>query len=138
MTIFPIIQPTIDATLEQLPLCRETKWDFEADCPVWENGEPVMVQGADAVAVWAWNALKTARYRYEIFTWNYGCEIDTLIGQNITSDLKQAEALRFLRECLAQNPYITGVSNASVTFEEERMTVSATIETVYGDITLEG
>lgn len=138
MNIFPMIQPTVAAKLEGLPLYRETKWDYETDRPVWENGAPVMAEGVEAVAVWAWNALHTVRYRHPIFTWNYGNEAESLIGQRFTYELKQAEAIRYVRECLEQNPYITGVSGVSVDFTDGNLTIACRLETIYGEIKLEG
>ena len=62
MDIFPFIQPAAQEE-ESLPLCRETKWNFTEDKPVFKNGEPVIVTGNEAVKVWIWNALKTERKR---------------------------------------------------------------------------
>ena len=63
MSLFPFIQPEITIKVEPLPMAREIAWDFERDLPILKNGEPVFCEGAEAVAVWAWNALHTVRYR---------------------------------------------------------------------------
>lgn len=134
MNIFPIIQPAVTSELQEFPLFREVKWDYEADCPVWKNGNPVFVEGAEAVAVWAWNALNTIRFRYPIFSWNYGNEAECLIGQKFTSELKQAEAARYVRECVLQNLYISDVSNLFVTFADSVLSIQCTISSIYGSI----
>lgn len=136
MNIFPIIQPQVDETAAELKLYKEVKWDFNKNVPVFENGSPVIVTGKEAVLVWAWKALHTARYRHEIYTWDYGSEIESLVGQPSSEELKQAEAARYLRECLLINPYITDVSNITVTFEGEKLNISCTIETIYGEANL--
>ena len=79
-------------------------------------------------------ALQTTRFRHEIYTWAYGSDYETLIGQAYTDELKEAEAPRYLRECLLINPYITTVKNINVDFEADRLTVEATAVTVYGEV----
>lgn len=136
MTIFPIIQPQTESPKTSLPVYRETAWNYREDRPVWKNGSPVFVERAQAVAVWAWNALWTVRYRHEIYTWDYGNELETLIGQPYSDELKRAEAVRYVRECLMINPYITSVTQISVDFQETVLSIRCKLGTVYGDIEL--
>jgi len=135
MTLFPSIQPRL-AEQSSLPLYREVKWDFENDVPVFRNGAPVIVEGAEAVLVWAWKALRTPRFRYEIYTWEYGNDAEQLIGKPFSEEVKRAEGARYVRECLLVNPYITGVKDITVAFDSERLRVSAKIITVYGEVNL--
>lgn len=138
MTIFPMIQPELSVHVEKLPMAREIAWDFTNDLPVLRNGEPVFVTGPEAVAVWAWNALQTVRYQHEIFSWDYGCELETLIGQSYSADTKKAEAIRYVREALEQNPYITAVTDIQAFFESDGLlTVSCRIQTIYGEIAVQ-
>jgi len=136
MSIFPMIQPPapMEDTLPQLPLCREIAWDYVNNLPVFRRGEPVVVTGKEAVKVWIWKALHTARYRYEIYSWAYGNEFESLIGQAYTPTLKEAEAPRYLREALTTNPYITSVTNIAVDFAGSRLAVSGRVETIYGEV----
>lgn len=137
-SIFPMIQPALTVRVEALPLAREVAWDFERDLPVLRGGEPVFVTGAAAVAVWAWNALLTVRYRHEIFTWNYGCELESLMGQPYSAEVKEAEAVRYVREALTCSPYITDVPDVRVSFDGRGLlSVSCGIETVYGPLRIE-
>lgn len=101
MSIFSAISPpSASAGNTPLPLCREVAWDFQRDIPVFRQGEPVTVEGKEAVKVWIWRALRTPRYRYEIYSRTYGSEFESLIGHACTDALKEAEAPRYLRECL--------------------------------------
>lgn len=131
-TLFPVIQPQAAAVETTLPLCREVKWDFDRGVPVFRRGEPVAVEGAEAVAVWAWLALHTERFRYEIYTWAFGNELESLIGQPYTGALKLAEARRYVRETLEINPYIKDVGDIAVDFADGRLSISCTVETIYG------
>ena len=67
--IFPIVQPEAAETESRsLPLCKEAAWDFEAGTPVFSGGRPLVVTGAEAVKVWIWKALMTARCRHSVYT----------------------------------------------------------------------
>jgi hypothetical protein len=133
MSIFPMIQPQISDTLVELELYKEIKWDFEKNIPVFVKGAPVIVSGKEAVLVWAWKALQTPRFRHEIYTWDYGSEVESLIGQPYTEELKKAEAARYVKECLLTNPYITGVSDITTSFNGEILNIRCKIDTVYGE-----
>ena len=136
MSLFPSIQPAamVTETAQELPLCREVAWDYQKDIPVFYRGEPVVVTGKEAVKVWIWKAIYTVRYRYEIYSWDYGSEFESLIGQAYTPTVKEAEAPRYLRECLEINPYITAVKGIEVSFSAGRLTVKGTVETIYGEV----
>ena len=132
--LFPIIQPEVVQEETELPLYREVKWDFEKGEPVFRGGEPVVAEGAEAIKTWVWKALVTERARYEIYSWNFGSEVESLIGQPYTDELKRAEAVRYVREALEINPYITEVTAASVDFDNGVLTIDVTVDTVDGEV----
>lgn len=123
---------------EALPLCKEVAWDFEHNVPIFRGGEPVVVTEKEALKVWIWKAIRTPRFRYEIYTWAYGSEFENLLGQAYSDSVKTAEAPRYLRECLLVNPYITQVKDISVSFESAKLTVRGTAVTIYGEASFDG
>lgn len=133
MTIFPMIMDPVGTENAELPMYYDVAWNFADDTPVFRDGSPVVVSGKDAVSVWAWNALHTARYRYEIFTWGYGSEIESLIGGQYTDAVKRSEVARYVTECLTASPYISGVQDIDVQFEDGALKIRCTINTIYGD-----
>ncbi len=136
MSLFPLIQPQVEAQADTRPIYREVAWDYKNNMPVWRGGSPYIVIGADAVLSWIYRALQVVRYRHEIYTWNYGNECEALIGTAYTDDLKQAEAARYVRECLLVNPYIEAVNNVAVSFNGETLGISCTAMTVYGEVSV--
>ena len=92
--------------------------------------------GAEAVKVWAWLALHTVRYRFEIFTWNYGCEIEELIGTIRPLEYIETEAKRMVEECLLVNPYILAVEDFDVILLQDIMVCGFTIVTEFGEVEL--
>lgn len=134
-SIFPLISPKLDSSAPSgKALYREVKWDFEKNRPVYRNGEPVIMEGAEAVLTWAWNALQVERYRFEVLSRSYGCEINTLIGQPYTDELKHAEIIRYVKECLMVNPYISGIEDVEVSFDSPTLQISFRLNTFYGEV----
>ena len=126
--LFPMVQAPEERAAENiLPLYRDCAYDFATGRPVLELGSPPMVSG---------KACKTARAKFEIYGWDFGGEFEELIGRAYTEDIKQSEARRYVRECLLVNPYITGVEDIEVGFDRGTLTISARLETVYGEETI--
>lgn len=98
---------TTDTGRRELPMMREVKWDFERGAAVFDRGMPIIVEGSEAVKVWAWHALQARRCRYEHESWRYGCELDRLRGRTYQQGTIEAEAKRYITEALLACPYIT-------------------------------
>ncbi|MBS4960827.1 MAG: DUF2634 domain-containing protein [Clostridiales bacterium] len=136
---FPLIQPRAEEEKKKAPaLAREVKWDFIGDRPVYKNGQPVWVTGNDAIRVWIWNALKTVRRRYKVFTWDYGCDVENLIGRDYSEQVKQMEAKRYIEECLLIHPYILAVNNIETDFSEDKLQITCNVTTIYGELLIGG
>ncbi len=105
-SIFPYLQPETTEAAQELPTAQEFAWDFEADMPIFSGGLPAYVERAAAVKVWAWNALRTPRWTYEMFTGDYGSDMQMLVGTGWSDALKTAEAQQYITECLLTSPYM--------------------------------
>lgn len=92
------------------------------------------VEGLEAIKVWIWLVLQTPRYRYYIYTWDYGNEFEDLIGQGYSEEYIEAEAQRMTEDCLLINENIQSVTGFSVNMENEQLTISFTANTIYGAI----
>lgn len=136
MEIFPAIQPMSISAEIDLPLYQEIEWDFKNNIPIFEDGKPKIVTGREAVKVWAYKALNTPRYAYEMYSWDYGNEMESLIGQAYTEDLKRSEIPRYVQECLLINPYITAVENIDMSLSGDKLSGSCEIKTIYGGKTV--
>lgn len=136
--LFPFFGDTaVIQETKELPLYREVAWDFQNNVPKMENGDFILLEGAEAVRVWCYKALVSERYRYEIYSYDYGSQLSQLISKSYSPNLTKAEALRYLEECLLINPYVTGIVNGAVSFEKGKLTITAELETVYGKTELE-
>lgn len=126
-----------EVTTSEMATYKEVKWDFENNIPVIENGNFVIVEENEALKVWVYKALKTERFRYLIYSWNYGSEVEQMIGTSYSPKLTRAECIRYIEECITINPYITGISNVAVDFSKGYLQVSCTLNTIYGTDELE-
>lgn len=134
MNLFPMIQPELELKDASLPMYKEVAWDFEHNIPIYKNGSPKWIMGKEAVLVWAWKALHVQKYIYPIYSWNYGCQLESLIGQTVSEELKQSEAMRYVRQTLTENPYITDVKEVSVSFTNDVLSISCILNTRYGEV----
>ena len=119
---------------EPLQLYREIAWDFKNDHPLIENNEFKIVEMNDAISVWIYHAIKTYRYAFSIYSWDFGCEIDTLLGQNYTPAHTKAEVTRYIADALMINPYILSIDKIIVDFDGDTLQVDVRVITVYEEL----
>ncbi|RTE05484.1 DUF2634 domain-containing protein [Paenibacillus whitsoniae] len=134
--IFPFMDiPSEVKSQQTLGVFRELAWDFDNNKLILIDGAPVTVERTEALKVWIYKTLSTPRYRYAGYSWNYGTELEQLIGSSFTSGAKQAEAERMVREALLVSPYITGVANVSFDIETGGLLkITAMVNTIYGEV----
>ncbi len=88
------------------------------------------VDGLEAVRQAVYLILNTARYKYVIYSWNYGVEFMDLIGK--PKDYAMAEIKRFIIEALTQDDRITSVSNFVFSTGKKSVHVSFEVYTIFG------
>lgn len=132
MSLFPMYSIPQGSAAGELPLYTDVAMDYASGTPRWESGNPVIVSGLEAVKSWAWRAAATARYQYKCFSWDYGCELESLVGQPYQADTKRSEAARYVRDALLVSPYITDCQVEDVAFEGDTLHLNVTFTTVYG------
>lgn len=91
-----------------------------------------MVEGVDAICVWAYLALKAKRYKWVIYSWGYGNEMYSLIGTYHSEEYLKSECKRYIEECLLENEYITGVTDLEISQIKDVLYVTFTLQTVLG------
>ena len=135
MSLFPFISNNIDEVKvdNSFPLYKEVAWDFEKDTPIIQNGDFKIVEGNDAIKVWAYKALLTPRYNHSIYSWDYGSELMDLVGKAYTPSLTKEEAKRYIKEALLINPYILEVTVVDTSFNNGLLSADIKIVTIYGE-----
>lgn len=80
--------------------------------------------------------LCTERYENVIYSWDYGIELSSLIGQDRMYVIPEAE--RRIKEALLQDARIESVDNFSYTVSgKNSVNFTFTVHTIYGDIDTE-
>lgn len=93
------------------------------------------VDGLDAVKQAIYLILNTERYRFPIYSWNYGVELAELIGKSPSYAIPEMK--RKIREALMQDDRITEVDAFSYTQNKQKVHFSFTVSTVYGEVKAE-
>ena len=79
--------------------------------------------------------LNIERYKYLIYSWNYGIELNDLFGQPTSFVLPELK--RRITEALLQDTRITGVNNFSFEVNRGKVHATFTVSTVYGNVEAE-
>ena len=82
------------------------------------------IDGRDAILQFVDKAVRTARYRFPIYDWDYGCEIEDLIGQDVSVALLESEIPRVIREALIYDDRIDDVGGFTIRREADNLYVS--------------
>ena len=102
----------------------------------FEKGRIVgMIDGLEAVKQAVFLILQTERYRYLIYSDDYGSELEGLIGRDplfVRSELK-----RRIREALLQDDRIEDVTNFDIQINGDSALVRFTVVTIFGDFEAE-
>lgn len=97
----------------------------------------VTVEGLKALKVWAMNAILTPRSRYEIFSEEYGSDLETLIGKSYSRAYVFCESKRMIEECLTVHPNIEGIEDFTAEISGDSLACSFTLITDFGDTEVE-
>lgn len=77
--------------------------------------------------------LTTERYQWLIFSWNYGVELQNLIGKDPEFCIPEIE--RRIREALLQDDRITAVENFRFEVNKKKVLTTFTVISVFGGFT---
>ncbi len=134
MGVFPFINPDVALEVNKdLPMFREYAYDFENQCLKLKDGNTYLVEGNEALLIWIYFALGTARYRYIAYDRAFGSEIeDKLMGQPLSDDVTRMELERYITEALMCNPYIEELSDFDFEPLQSGIQVTFQCRTIYG------
>lgn len=91
-----------------------------------------IIRGLPAIEQWIRLALGTERYFYTQFSWDYGGELQDLIGRNYQEEYIHSEVKRMIADALSVNKDIDSISNVNEVMDNDKMIVTFTVNTVYG------
>lgn len=125
---------TDDEEVQDLPTFKEYAWDFEKNDFILQDGKFVVLEGKEALKIWIYKAIKTSRYKYLAYSWEYGSEFEDIQGGTFDNEAIESECRRMLEECLSTNRYVNSIDSLEVNFTDNILSLNATINTVYGEV----
>jgi len=127
--MIPKIKTSADITVKELPSKTHRMELYEGDYILG------FVDSLKAMEQAIYKILRTERYKYIIYSWNYGIELEDLFGMPVEYCVVELE--RRISEALLQDNRITAVNGFEFDTESERGTVlikKFITETVFGEI----
>jgi phage baseplate assembly protein W len=88
--------------------------------------------GLEAIKQTIYKILSTERYRHEIYSWNYGVELQDLFG--MPKSYVYPELKRRITEALLQDDRITAVNDFAFTSQRGNVTATFTVYTIFGEL----
>ncbi len=107
------------------------EYDFDFDKGVLTGK---VVEGKDAIKVWIYKALMTKRYVHDIYSWDYGQDLEELIGQGYDKGFIDSEVERRIKDCLSVNDKIESCTNFDIRLVNDKLNISFTVNTVFGEV----
>lgn len=104
------------------------------------DGEEVSdakIDGLDAIKQFVRKAIATARYRFQVYTNQYGCELEDIVGQDVPQALLNAEIPRVITDALIYDARIKAVRNFDISRSGDGLYISFTVDSIYGTATQE-
>ncbi|WP_058301138.1 DUF2634 domain-containing protein [Gorillibacterium timonense] len=92
------------------------------------------IDGKEAVCQFIRKAILTARYRFLIYDGQYGCELESLLGQDISYELLKSEIARVISEALLGDDRVKAVEKFQIVRDSDKLFVTFTVLTVEGAI----
>ena len=101
------------------------------------DGKTIIVEENEALKIWIYKTLMTARYRYVTYTDDYGSELDDLAGIGLSYDIITLEIQRMIMEALIYSPYITAIKDFNFEKLSTGIKVKFTVSSIYDDLEIE-
>jgi hypothetical protein len=131
--MIPKIKTSADITVKELPIKTHRMELYEGDYILG------FVDSLKAMEQAIYKIIRTERYKYIIYSWNYGIELEDLFGMPVEYCVVELE--RRISEALLQDNRITAVNGFEFDTESERGTIlikKFIAETVFGEIQING
>ena len=100
---------------QEIKTFKENQKYIDAKEFAFDFNEKKMIDGTvekkSAVKIWIYNTLKTERYRWEIYSWQYGASLEQYIGKSYSDAYINDSVKKEVTEALKVNNNITDVKD---------------------------
>ena len=129
MSLFPFINTGSD-----IPT-NNSYYEYEFDFNTGQLTGKIL-EGKVALKMWIYKALLTKRYIHPIYSWDYGQDLDELIGQGYENDYIKSEVERRIQECLMINERIIRCHSFEISLINDQLKVNFTVDTSFGEVNI--
>lgn len=119
----------IDADLEVMEEPETTKTYKLSDTDIQGNADEL-----EALKQAIYKVLNTEKYEYPIYSFNYGIELESLIGKDPL--YVKVELKRRIQDCLLEDERIKNVDNFSFVVTGDEMLCTFNVTSIYGEFTI--
>lgn len=120
--MFPFISITKEELAASALVSMDTPCEYAFNVQTNEfllkDSKMYYVYGKEALRIWIYKALRTSRGRYWAYSWNFGNDLESLIGGGYSRAAMEIEAQRMVGEALTKNSHIKGIKDFAVEFED--------------------
>ena len=131
MSLFPFLKEREQKLLTTPKLHKE----YEVNFATGQLTGKILV-GKEALTVWIYKTLLTKRYKHIIYSWDYGQDLEELIGQGYEKGLIRSEVERRIKDCLLIHPHIKECTNFEIKLQDSQLYVDFTVNTIYGEVNI--
>ncbi len=129
MSLFPFMTEQVET--KNNDIYKEYEYDINTNQLTGK-----ILDGKAALKIWIYKALLTKRYIYPIYSWDYGQDLEELIGQGYENDYIKSEVERRVQECLMINEHIKGCHSFEVNLINDILQISFTVDTAFGEVAI--
>ena len=94
-----------------------------------------MVDELEAMKQAVYKILQTERYRYDIYDWNYGVELEELYGKTVTYVIPELK--KRVEDALLADDRVMAVTDFSFVQEKGSVTATFQVHTIFGEVKAE-
>lgn len=98
------------------------------------DGNNGYVDGIESLKQFIYKLLSTEKYNYPIYSFNYGIELENLLGKDY--DYIKIELKRRIEECLLDDERINLVNDFKFTRNLDSLKVEFNVESIYGNTSI--
>ena len=109
----------------------EYAYDFENNELATRDGKHYYVYGNEAMKIWIYKAMVTARFRHSAYSRRFGTEVYDLVGEVISDKLKREEIKRYITEAVMVHPYMRAITSIDLHPHKAGLEVDVTYRTVF-------
>ena len=129
MSLFPFMSEQVG--IKNNDIYREYEIDFNTGQLTGK-----ILEDKAALKMWIYKALLTNRYIYPIYSWDYGQDLEELIGRGYETDFIKSEVERRVQECLMINEHIKGCHNFDISLINDKLQISFIVNTTFGEVAI--